>query len=87
MSTKFTPAASTATRTRPGPGAGSGTWAVVPVALGVGVAGLSLAYQRGWRSVAWSRAADGLESLATVLALPVALVGAGAVELLRSMAS
>lgn len=68
-------------------GPASWSWALVPVAVGLGVAGLSLAYQRGWRSVAWSRAADGLESLATVLALPVALLGAGAVELLRRTVS
>lgn len=66
---------------------GSGAWAVAPVLLGLGVAVLSLAYQRGWRSVAWSRAADGLEALATVLALPVALLAAGSVELFRSLAS
>ena len=56
------------------------------VALGVGVAVLSLPIGKGWRSVAFSRMADGVESFATVLALPAALLGAGAVEAFRALA-
>lgn len=62
---------------------------VTAVALGLGllVASVSLALSRGWRSVGFSRAADALEGLVTVLALPVALVGAGAIEALRTLTS
>lgn len=66
--------------------------AVLAAAAGVTVVGvlvvwLSLPLGRGWRSVGFSRAADALEGLATVLALPVALLGAGAVEALRTLTS
>ena len=53
--------------------------------LGVGlvVAVVALPLGRGWRSVGASRAGDLLEGISTALALPAALVGAGAIELLR----
>ncbi|WP_182112084.1 hypothetical protein [Actinotalea sp. JY-7876] len=57
------------------------------VGVGLGVAALSLSFGRGWRSVGFSRLADGLEGLSTTLALPVSLVGAGAVEVLRLITS
>lgn len=70
--------------------AGGGTVALMTallVAVGLGVAALSLPIGRGWRSVGLSRLADAAEGLATVLALPVALLGAGAVEAFRLMTS
>jgi hypothetical protein len=57
------------------------------VVLGLGVAALSLPIGKAWRSVGFSRLADVLESLATVLALPVALLGAGAIEVFRALTS
>lgn len=57
------------------------------VALGLLVALLALPVLRGWRSVGLSRLADGIEGLATALALPSALTGAGAVEALRLVTS
>lgn len=71
-----------------GAGGGSATTVtLVAVAMGLGVAALSLPIGRGWRSVGFSRLADAMEGLATVLALPVALVGAGAIEAFRLMTS
>lgn len=57
------------------------------IGLGLGVAALSLSIGRGWRSVGFSRLADGVEGLATALALPAALAGAGVVEVLRLVTS
>lgn len=51
---------------------------VCVVCLGLGIALVSLAIGRGWRSVAMSRFADGIEAICTVFALPVALVAGGA---------
>ncbi len=71
-------------------GAGGDTAAPVTVALvlgALGVAAVSLAIGRGWRSVGMSRLADALEGLATVLALPLAIVGAGAVDAFRALVS
>ena len=67
--------------------AGTTAVTVVAVLLALLVAAVSLPIGRGWRSVGWSRAADALEGLATVLALPVALAGAGLIELLRQATS
>ncbi|NCT89739.1 hypothetical protein GXB85_02050 [Cellulomonas sp. APG4] len=72
--------------------AGADVGTLLLVAAGVTVLGLlvvwlSLPLGRGWRSVGFSRSADALEGLATVLALPVALLGAGAVEALRTLTS
>lgn len=64
------------------------TVAVVTVlVLALGAVALSVPIGRGWRSVGFSRLADTVETLATVLALPVALVAGGAVEALRTLAS
>ncbi|WP_035063155.1 hypothetical protein, partial [Cellulomonas bogoriensis] len=60
---------------------------LVLAALGLLIALLAVPLGRGWRSVGFSRVADGLEGLAAVLALPVALVGAGAIELMRQVTS
>lgn len=71
-------------------GAGGDTSVVVTVSVllaGLGAAALSLPIGRGWRSVGFSRLADAVEGLATVLALPVALVGAGAVTAFRALGS
>jgi len=71
---------------------GVGSGATVAVTLAALLAGLvtvalSLPIGRGWRSVGLSRLADAVEGLATVLALPVALVGAGAVDAFRALGS
>ncbi|GAA3818807.1 hypothetical protein [Cellulomonas soli] len=55
--------------------------------VALAVAALAIPLARGWSSVVASRAADGLEGLGIVLALPAALVAAGAVELLRQVTS
>lgn len=59
----------------------------VLVLIALVAAGTSLPTGRGWRSVAASRGADGIEALAVVLALPAALVAVDAVALLRAAAS
>lgn len=71
-----------------GPG-GDASVALVLAALvvGLGIVALSLPIGRGWRSVGFSRLADAVEGLATVLALPVALVSAGAIEAFRALRS
>ncbi|WP_448630264.1 hypothetical protein [Cellulomonas soli] len=61
--------------------------AAAVLALAVGVAALAVPLARGWTSVVASRLADGVEGLGVVLALPAALVAAGAVELLRQVTS
>ncbi|MCC2309575.1 hypothetical protein [Cellulomonas chengniuliangii] len=61
--------------------------AAVLVVVGLVVAATSLPMGRGWRSVAASRFADGIESLAVVLALPAALVAVDAIALVRAAAS
>lgn len=77
----------------PGTGAATGSadasvgLTVAVLALGLAVVALSVPIGRGWRSVGFSRLADTVEGLATVLALPVALVGAGAVEAFRALGS
>lgn len=55
--------------------------------LGLLVVAVSIPLGRGWRSVGFSRLADNLEGLATVLALPAALVAAGAIDVLSGLAS
>ncbi|WP_250448663.1 hypothetical protein, partial [Actinotalea sp. C106] len=60
---------------------------LVLLALGVLVPLLAVPMGRGWRSVGFSRLADTLEGLSVVLALPLALTGAGAVEVLRQVTS
>lgn len=60
---------------------------VATVVAGLGAAALSVPIGRGWRSVGFSRLGDTLEGLATVLALPLALVGGGAIEALRTLVS
>lgn len=60
---------------------------VVALVLALGAVALSVPIGRGWRSVGFSRLADTVETLATVLALPLALVAGGVVEALRLLAS
>jgi hypothetical protein len=60
---------------------------VAALVVGLAVAAVSLPVGRGWRSVGVSRLADGFEGLATVLALPAALVAAGAIETFRQVTS
>lgn len=60
---------------------------VAALILGLLVVAVSIPLGRGWRSVGFSRLADSLEGLATVLALPVALVGAGAIDVLSRLSS
>lgn len=60
---------------------------VVALGLGLGVVALSLPIGRGWRSVGFSRFADVLEALGIALALPAALVAAGAIETFRLLTS
>lgn len=57
------------------------------LAVGLLVVAVSLPIGRGWRSVGFSRLADIVEKLATVLALPAALVAAGAIQVFRAAAS
>lgn len=59
----------------------------VAVVLALAAAALSVPIGRGWRSVGFSRLADAAETLATVLALPVALVAGGVIEAVRTLAS
>ncbi|GEN80904.1 hypothetical protein [Actinotalea fermentans] len=60
---------------------------VAALVLALGAVALSVPIGRGWRSVGFSRLADTVETLATVLALPVALVAGGVIEALRTLAS
>ncbi|MFC5997131.1 hypothetical protein ACFP6A_00085 [Quadrisphaera sp. GCM10027208] len=63
--------------------------AVVSVAVlaALSAAAAATAVGHGWGSVHWARAADVVEGLAVLLALPAAVVAAGAVEWLRAVVS
>lgn len=61
--------------------------ATAALALVALVLALVVPLVRGWRSVPASRAADAVESLVVVLALPAGVVAAGLVQLLRQVAS
>lgn len=68
------------------------TVTAVPVVVVLVLGALSAAVAasaagRGWRSVRWARVGDVLEGLAATLALPAALVAAGAVEWARQLVS
>ena len=60
---------------------------LLALVAGLVVAAVSLPIGRGWRSVGFSRLADAVEKLATVLAFPAAIVAAGAIETIRAAAS
>lgn len=59
--------------------------AVVLLSCGILVAIMIVPLSRGMRSLAWSRVGDALESLSITLALPLALLAANVIELVREM--
>ena len=64
-----------------------GVVAVIVLVVALIVVAVSVPLGRGWRTVAISRLADGIERLALVLALPAAFVAADAITILRQLAS
>ena len=66
------------------------TWTtaiLLALMLGASALGVATPLGSGWRSVRWSRAADGFESLAAVLAPAVGLLAGGTLAYLRLLAS
>jgi len=61
------------------------TWGIVALVVAVGFAYLAVPIARGYRSVRFSRLGDIVEGLTVGLALPAALVAAGAVQGLQTV--
>ncbi|CAM3620296.1 hypothetical protein OCAE111667_18840 [Occultella aeris] len=65
----------------------AGLWSLVGIGGGLGIALLTMAIVTGWRSVKWSRAGDIIEGIAIIFVMPAALLAAGVIEGLQTVAA
>ncbi|TDE91727.1 hypothetical protein EXU48_16530 [Occultella glacieicola] len=65
----------------------AGLWSLVVIGAGLGIALLTMAIVTGWRSVKWSRAGDVIEGIAIVFVMPAALLAAGVLEGMQTVAA